>query len=200
MSAGHAADYISDLRALIGDHPLNLMGAAAILLDAEGRVLLQKLAYRDVWGLPGGLCELAEAPEDTLRREVFEETALTVHAAQLLTLLTTPLRTLPNGHHTHCVQFHRIEEKRPNPISFPAARIFCFSLRSGYIAQNKRYHRNWYQAAFYTALYLVTGWEGEPIADGVESSELRFFAAHELPAPLRGVAGQWAADWLKQRI
>ncbi|RJF71970.1 NUDIX domain-containing protein [Deinococcus cavernae] len=154
MSAGHAADYISDLRALIGDHPLNLMGAAAILLDAEGRVLLQKLAYRDVWGLPGGLCELAEAPEDTLRREVFEETALTVHAAQLLTLLTTPLRTLPNGH----------------------------------------------QAAFYTALYLVTGWEGEPVADGVESGELRFFAAHELPAPLRGVAGQWAADWLKPRM
>lgn len=90
--------YFEGLRALVGNHPLNLMGAAGLLLDEQGRVLLQRVAGREVWGLPGGLCELAEPPEITLRREVLEETALTVKDAELLTLLTTPLRTLPNGH------------------------------------------------------------------------------------------------------
>ena len=94
-------DYIADLRARIGNDPVNLMGACGLIRDPQGRLLLQRLAGRDVWGLPGGLCELAEAPAQTLRREVFEETRLHVHAATLLDLLTTPLRTLPNGHQAH---------------------------------------------------------------------------------------------------
>lgn len=95
----HLTDYITELRTLIGNAPVNLMGAAGLIFDAEGRVLLQQLAGRnDVWSLPGGLCELAEAPEQTLKREIYEETALKVHSAELITLLTTPLRTLSNGH------------------------------------------------------------------------------------------------------
>ncbi|WP_261664881.1 NUDIX domain-containing protein, partial [Deinococcus sp. Marseille-Q6407] len=74
-------------------------GAAGLLFDAQGQVLLQRLVGRpDVWSLPGGLCELAEPPEQTLRREVREETGLEVQTAELLTLHTTPLRTLENGH------------------------------------------------------------------------------------------------------
>lgn len=94
-----SSDYIADLRALIGNAPVNLMGAAGLIFDAEDRVLLQRLVGRDdVWSLPGGLCELAEPPEQTLRREVREETALEVQDAELITLHTTPLRTLGNGH------------------------------------------------------------------------------------------------------
>ena len=77
-------DYIRDLRTLIGDAPVNLMSAAGLIFDAQGRVLLQRLVGRtDVWSLPGGLCELAEPPEQTLRREVHEETGLEVLEAEL---------------------------------------------------------------------------------------------------------------------
>ena len=94
-----APDSVRDLRALIGNEPVNLMGAAGLVLDAQGRVLLERLTGRDdVWSLPGGLCELAEPPEQALRREVREETGLEVPGAELLTLHTTPLRTLDNGH------------------------------------------------------------------------------------------------------
>lgn len=93
------SDYIHDLRALVGNAPVNLLGAAGLIFDARGRVLLQKLVGRDdVWSLCGGLCELAEAPEAALRREVREETGLEVRAARLITLHTSPLRTLANGH------------------------------------------------------------------------------------------------------
>jgi len=35
-----------------------------------GRILLQKRADGDVWGIPGGILEIAETFEDTVKREV----------------------------------------------------------------------------------------------------------------------------------
>lgn len=76
---------------------MNLVGAVGILCNHQGEVLLQRPVGRNVWGLPGGLCELGEAPEDTVKREIKEETALLVKEVVFLHLLTTPLKTLPNG-------------------------------------------------------------------------------------------------------
>lgn len=53
-------------------------GAAAIITNQEGEILLQKRADRDKWGLPGGCQELGESFEDTIIREVKEETNLDV--------------------------------------------------------------------------------------------------------------------------
>ncbi|ANE44887.1 DNA mismatch repair protein MutT [Deinococcus puniceus] len=82
---------------MIGTSPVNLMGAVGIILNEAGHVLLQHVAGRDVWGLPGGLCELGEPPQHTMTREVREETGLEVMEFKLLELLTTPHRHLPNG-------------------------------------------------------------------------------------------------------
>lgn len=103
-------DYIADLRALIGNAPVNLMGAAGLIFDSEGRVLLQRLVGRsDVWSLPGGLCELAEPPE---------ETGLEVLGAELLTLHTTPLRTLGNGHQaSFYTALYRVTGWRGTPLA-----------------------------------------------------------------------------------
>ncbi|WP_221089642.1 NUDIX domain-containing protein [Deinococcus aquaedulcis] len=110
-------DYIADLRALIGHRPVNLMGACGLIRDAQGRLLLQRLAGRDVWALPGGLCELGEPPLVTLQREVWEETALTVQAATLLDLLTTPLRTVPNGDQAHFyTAIYRVDAWHGTPV------------------------------------------------------------------------------------
>lgn len=53
-------------------------GAAAILLNKEGKILLQSRADRNKWGLPGGCQELGERFEDTIIREIKEETNLCV--------------------------------------------------------------------------------------------------------------------------
>lgn len=42
------------------------------------------------WNAPGGKMELGETPEDCVVREVFEETALTVHNPRMRGLLTFP--------------------------------------------------------------------------------------------------------------
>lgn len=58
-------------------------GAAAIIVDKEGKILLQSRADRDLWGLPGGCQELGESFKDTVIREVKEETNLNVKAEDL---------------------------------------------------------------------------------------------------------------------
>lgn len=53
-------------------------GAAAIIVNDKGQILLQSRADNDRWGLPGGCQELGERFEDTVIREVKEETNLNI--------------------------------------------------------------------------------------------------------------------------
>lgn len=53
-------------------------GAAAIIVNGNGQILLQSRADNDRWGLPGGCQELGERFEDTVIREVKEETNLDI--------------------------------------------------------------------------------------------------------------------------
>jgi 8-oxo-dGTP pyrophosphatase MutT (NUDIX family) len=71
------ADYIGDLRKLIGTRPIIMCGANAILLNEKDQILLHHRVDRDWWGLPGGAMELGESLEQTARREVFEEVRIT---------------------------------------------------------------------------------------------------------------------------
>ncbi|AWT34766.1 DNA mismatch repair protein MutT [Deinococcus arenae] len=90
--------YVRELRARTGPLPLILSGACALLLRGEA-VLLQRRRDTGGWGTPGGLCEPGESLEDTLRREVHEETGLSVLDPLLFTVVSgagTFVR-LPNG-------------------------------------------------------------------------------------------------------
>jgi 8-oxo-dGTP pyrophosphatase MutT (NUDIX family) len=53
------------------------LGAACVIFDGGGRVLLVHHTYgRLNWELPGGGSEPGEAPDETARRELLEETGL----------------------------------------------------------------------------------------------------------------------------
>jgi 8-oxo-dGTP pyrophosphatase MutT (NUDIX family) len=83
--------YIEELRSMVGTRPLILVGAVVVILDGQGRVLLQQRRFPvGSWGLPGGLMELAESTEDTARREVFEETNLTLGDLNLINVYSGP--------------------------------------------------------------------------------------------------------------
>lgn len=58
-------------------------GAAAIILNSKNQILLQSRADRDKWGLPGGCQELGERFQDTIIREIKEETNLDVKEEDL---------------------------------------------------------------------------------------------------------------------
>jgi 8-oxo-dGTP diphosphatase len=64
--------------------PTKLMGAAAIILDSEGHILLVKHSYGKCnWDLPGGKSEVNESAEETARREIREEIGIDVEIGQL---------------------------------------------------------------------------------------------------------------------
>ncbi|MCK0470073.1 NUDIX hydrolase [Halalkalibacter sp. APA_J-10(15)] len=76
-------DYIQHIRSIAGSQPLILTAASMIVIDDEGRVLLQHRTDTNTWGLPGGFMELGESIEEAARRELKEETGLTVHGMEL---------------------------------------------------------------------------------------------------------------------
>ena len=98
MSTTAKPDYMQDLRALIATRPVNFIGAAALIQNEGGEVLLLRRAASERWGLCTGICELGEPLQDTLRREVHEEVGLEVKSARLLTMLSpAALSTVANG-------------------------------------------------------------------------------------------------------
>ena len=58
-------------------------GAAAIITNKEGKILLQNRTDKDLWGLPGGCQELGESFKDTIIREIKEETNLDIEEQDL---------------------------------------------------------------------------------------------------------------------
>jgi ADP-ribose pyrophosphatase YjhB (NUDIX family) len=76
-------DYIKTMRKIIGHETLLTVGCGAIIVDKFGRILLQRRMDFDIWGIPGGILELGETFEDTVKREVFEETKLSIKNVKL---------------------------------------------------------------------------------------------------------------------
>jgi ADP-ribose pyrophosphatase YjhB (NUDIX family) len=83
--------YIEELRSIVGHRPLILVGSVVIVQDSDDRILLQqrKQPY-GVWWIPGGLMELGESAEDTARRELLEETGITVGNLELIDVFSGP--------------------------------------------------------------------------------------------------------------
>ena len=86
--------------------PILQDGAAAIILDEDGRILLQSRADRNKWGLPGGCQEAGESFEEVIVREVKEETDLDVNIEDLEYICTVSGESRRNSYPTGDVVFN----------------------------------------------------------------------------------------------
>jgi ADP-ribose pyrophosphatase YjhB (NUDIX family) len=99
-------DYIKTMRQLIGHETLFTVGCGAIIEDNQKRILLQRRRDQNNWCLPGGVMEVNETFEETVKREVEEETGLTLEAIELFGIYSGPscFKQYPNGDKVYSVQ------------------------------------------------------------------------------------------------
>ncbi|MEW5553458.1 NUDIX domain-containing protein [Peribacillus frigoritolerans] len=89
--------YIEDLRALVGTRPLILTGVAVLVIDQHFRFLMVQSDKK--WKFPGGFIEIGETAEEACRRELLEETGITIGNLQLIGVFLGKdyYTKLPNG-------------------------------------------------------------------------------------------------------
>jgi 8-oxo-dGTP pyrophosphatase MutT (NUDIX family) len=67
-----------------------VVAASAVVIDDQGRILLQRRRDNDLWALPGGGMELTDSLPGTAVREVKEETGLDIEITGLVGTYTDP--------------------------------------------------------------------------------------------------------------
>jgi ADP-ribose pyrophosphatase YjhB (NUDIX family) len=84
---------------MIGNTKILVPGVRALILDAQGRLLLQEQTAFGSWSLPHGCVDLGESAYDAVVRETDEETGIRIRRAQLFGIYTDPRYsvTYPNG-------------------------------------------------------------------------------------------------------
>jgi ADP-ribose pyrophosphatase YjhB (NUDIX family) len=65
-------------------------GASAIVVNDEGKILLQRRSDNDRWALPGGTMDIGESIAQSISREVQEETGLEVEPEKIVGVYSDP--------------------------------------------------------------------------------------------------------------
>jgi ADP-ribose pyrophosphatase YjhB (NUDIX family) len=92
-------DHIRELRSRIGTMKILVPGVRTLVLDDEGRLLLERQRLFDSWALPHGCVDPGESALEAAIRETREETGLEILRADLFGVYTDPRYSLtyPNG-------------------------------------------------------------------------------------------------------
>jgi 8-oxo-dGTP pyrophosphatase MutT (NUDIX family) len=98
---GYPVLFRMDLDERISHIPFIQTGAAIIIRNENGDILLQERTDRDKWGLPGGCQDLGEDLRNTAVREAYEETGIKLdpNEIELIDTLSGESRknSYPNG-------------------------------------------------------------------------------------------------------
>lgn len=99
------SDYIKTMRQMIGHETLFTVGCGAIIEDQERRILLQRRKDQNNWCVPGGVMEINETFEETVKREVLEESGLMLDKLDLFGIYSGgEIKEYPNGDKVYSVQ------------------------------------------------------------------------------------------------
>lgn len=78
--------YIMEMRKYVGHAPIMSCSCGVIIENAEGEILLQKRRDNGSWALIGGAMEMGETFEEAAKREVKEESGLSVGKLEIFKL------------------------------------------------------------------------------------------------------------------
>lgn len=91
------ANYIQEIRALVGHKPIILNTAAGILVNDQNQVLLNLRTDTHNWSLPGGYLEYGETYAEACVREYKEDSGLDVELVERIAIFDKGEAKYPNG-------------------------------------------------------------------------------------------------------
>ncbi|MCA9935458.1 MAG: NUDIX domain-containing protein, partial [Anaerolineales bacterium] len=91
---------VAQVRPFIGNDRLIGVGASAVVVREDGRILMVQRSDNGLWLFPAGYADLGETVAHTAVREVREETNLHIVPERIIGVYSSPLfhHTYPNGH------------------------------------------------------------------------------------------------------
>lgn len=89
--------FLSELRQLVGTRLMWLPAVTAVVIDEQGRLLLNQRSDNGRWSLIGGILDPGEQPADGIVRECFEETGVTIEPEFLTLVDVSPIHEYPSG-------------------------------------------------------------------------------------------------------
>lgn len=91
--------YIKFLRQYVGHEPILTAGVGLFVFNENKQVLMQLRTDYNQWGFPGSAMELGESFEETVKRELKEETNLDIIESKMIKVLSgkDTYREYPNG-------------------------------------------------------------------------------------------------------
>jgi ADP-ribose pyrophosphatase YjhB (NUDIX family) len=119
--------------------------AYALIFDEAGRVLLLDNLWNGKKDFPGGGVELWETMEQGVKREVWEETGLSIHDLQII-LMDEGYFLTPDDQHLHTLRFYF------------RAQISGGSLRNSIMEDEPSIHPHWVDPASLRPEDLTIGW------------------------------------------
>jgi 8-oxo-dGTP pyrophosphatase MutT (NUDIX family) len=90
LSSDWQQSYVGQLRKYVGNQKLIVPSIRAYIQDQYGGVLLIRRRGSGKWAMPAGGIEYDESIFECLRREVYEETGLSVIKATLIAIYSEP--------------------------------------------------------------------------------------------------------------
>ncbi|WP_283678891.1 NUDIX hydrolase [Lentilactobacillus sp. Marseille-Q4993] len=97
------ADYVKEIRALVGHKPIFLNACGGALFNEQGEILLQQRSDTGNWSLPGGMMEYGETFAETVRREYKEDSGIEIEPVAQIGVFENGYTKYPNGDETQII-------------------------------------------------------------------------------------------------
>jgi 8-oxo-dGTP pyrophosphatase MutT (NUDIX family) len=109
-------DYVKYIRNLVGNHKIIMNAGAVIIRNNQNEILLQLRGDDHFWGLPGGIMEIGERPNETAIREAYEETGYHINIVDFLGDYHNFHKVWPGGDQAHIICFVYVAEIQSGKI------------------------------------------------------------------------------------
>ena len=95
-------DYVKEIRRDVGKRKI-ILNCAGVIIEKDGKILLQRRSDNGLWGFVGGILELNETYAEAAVREAMEETGLQVRLTSFLGIFHNHNMVWSNGDQAQCI-------------------------------------------------------------------------------------------------